>query len=436
MSDVLGRLRRNLMILILCLSVSQVVGAQDVGAERDELKAIEQIADQLNQWRIDAGLYPLVYNPTLEAMAVDQATYLLSLPRIPYDNIHAGRDGEIPRERSQYAAYQWDYYGFPANVAVTEIAAVGSVRSALAFWKGSDLHTRSVTNPVYREVGIAVETLGSDLLMIVVLGARPNVLTAYADVQQGSLYLTSDLTTRTGDWIGAVERYRLFDATGRALTPWQAWQAVVPLPPDVSGDLTVLYEDASGRQALAHARLRPIWTSRVLPETIELVVDDAQGATVDVVVSSTNGDSTSAPQTSVDLVVEPTPTPTPTASDRSVTLYYDEQSLSLIQTSATTLDLSEMRFVNGDISLRATAWENQFSPVQVQSVPASACLRLYSWELGGTPPPPADCKIATSITTISPTRLFWLSGEFEVLLGDTLLATCAASAGRCDVILP
>ena len=436
MSDVLSKLRRNLMILILCLSVSQVVDAQDVGAERDELKAIDQIAEQLNQWRMSEGLYPLVYNPTLEAMAIDQASYLLALPRIPYDNIHAGRNGETPRERSQYAAYQWAYYGFPANVALTEIAAVGSVRSAVAFWKGSDLHTRSVTNPVYREVGIAVETLGSDLLIIVVLGSRPNVLTAYADVERGQLYLTSDLTPRAGDWIQAVERYRLFDATGRALTSWQAWQAIVPLPPDVSGDLTVLYEDASGRQALARASLQPVWTRRTLPETVELVVDDAQGATVDVVVSTTNGDDTTAPQTSVDLVAEPTPAPTPIASDRSVTLFYDAESLSLIQTSATALDLSEMRFVNGDVSLRATAWENQFSPVQMQSVAPNACLRLYSWELGGTPPAPADCKIATSITTISPARIFWVTGEFDVMLGDTRLATCAATAGRCDVILP
>ena len=128
---------------------------------RDSYNEIVALANELNDWRLSTNLSPLVYNSKLEAKAQSQLDYLLSLPEIPAD-IHRGTQGEYPRERSQLPQFAWEYYGFPDNVSVTEIAAIGSVSSAINFWQNSDIHARSVTNPAYREVGIALSELDAN----------------------------------------------------------------------------------------------------------------------------------------------------------------------------------------------------------------------------------------------------------------------------------
>lgn len=130
---------------------------------------IPELARQLNLWRLNEGLEPLVYNPTLERMAASQVDYLVRLPSLPGD-LHAGAQGENPRQRSQFDQFKWPTYGHPEIMSVTEIAALGSITTAIEFWQGSDIHNRSVTNPAYREMGIAARQYGTDIMFIVVLG--------------------------------------------------------------------------------------------------------------------------------------------------------------------------------------------------------------------------------------------------------------------------
>src|SRR6185436_20151249 len=134
---------------------------------------IPDLAAELNLWRLELGLGPLVYNPTLEAMAKQQADYLMTLPELPEEgDIHMDAAGRYARERSQLDPINWPTYGNPQFISLTEIAAIGSIRSAIQFWHTSDIHNRSVINPNYREIGIAARSMNNingDTLFIVEL---------------------------------------------------------------------------------------------------------------------------------------------------------------------------------------------------------------------------------------------------------------------------
>ena len=83
-----------LIVLLLVVSFSPV-HSQEV----EDL--IPQLAVELNLWRLELGLGPLVYNPTLEAMAASQADYLMSLEDMPLGgDMHIDAEGADARARS------------------------------------------------------------------------------------------------------------------------------------------------------------------------------------------------------------------------------------------------------------------------------------------------------------------------------------------------
>ena len=208
-------MRKLLLPLLLLLIASIGVQAQE---QTPEL-ALEIVAN-INDWRIDEGVWPLKTNPTLEAMALDQATYIASLSDLPND-LHEGRRGLHPQERALVEPFNWPHYELEAQIAIGENAGIGSVRSAMNFWRGSSLHTRTALNPAYREIGVAAVPRGRDHVFIVVFGSRPNVLPALADPREpGTIFLSNEEFVYASffDSIQTVSEIRLFDADGRPLT--------------------------------------------------------------------------------------------------------------------------------------------------------------------------------------------------------------------------
>ena len=65
---------------------------------------IPDLMAEINLWRLNSGLEPVVYNPVLKSMAVAQADFVMSLPSLP-DDLHAGANGENVRQRSQYDTF-------------------------------------------------------------------------------------------------------------------------------------------------------------------------------------------------------------------------------------------------------------------------------------------------------------------------------------------
>jgi uncharacterized protein YkwD len=212
----------------------------------DPTPALEILA-YLNQWRVESGLAPLKPNDTLHNLALEQAAYLSLLPDIPGGNaMHLGQGGETLRERA--ARHNWPTYGEGGLAAIAEVGWVGQIEGALTFWQGSSIHTETITNPGFREVGIAAVPHPWGHVFIVVLGSRPDVLTALVDPSGSQLYLTQDIFRYGVGNVPPMQVY-LFDTDGRPLNNGQAfeWTPVLPIPAEAGGQVFVLYQDGSSR---------------------------------------------------------------------------------------------------------------------------------------------------------------------------------------------
>ncbi len=414
-----------LLGLVVFLGV-RLAGAQQQSPET----YISELASELNLWRVTSNLGPLLPNPTLEAMAAAQADYLISLPDIPQGgDIHTGAKGEDVRKRSQFPQFAWPTYGHPDRFSVTEIAGIGSVRSSMNFWQTSSLHTRSVTNPLYREIGIAARQLKSgDLLFIVVMGARPDVLPAMADPEVDSLYLTTERTEWAGDWMGQATRYRLLNTRHQPLQDWAPWETIVDLPEDAERSFFVEYEDASGHRAENEVLLYPRWSS-LGASAVPAAVEPTTAAPAGLVMAANTPAAPLVLPTAI-----PQPTLAPTTIPGAINLIYYKGVLTVISTSANA-DLSDLHFRGSGAQFDAVTWEQVVGGLNIGALPQGHCLQVGLRSLGDFSPPPG-CNYLRSIVTVGDDRQFWAGESFEVLVGDIIVASCAAGVGQCSIPLP
>lgn len=157
----------------------------------DELRVVQQI----NDYRIGLGLWPLRYDARLQVMAVDQANYLaeqIAAGAFPdYEDIHRGRTGAFIRERA--LLFDWEFYGNRDQTAAGEVAYVGSTTNeAVTFWSGSSIHNSTITGTGYRYIGASVAESNFGNVYIVVTGSEPNRLPVLIDQEAGLMYLTSE----------------------------------------------------------------------------------------------------------------------------------------------------------------------------------------------------------------------------------------------------
>lgn len=452
-------MRRVIVVtLALFVVVSALPHTESDAAPPDATHANQMIA-ALNAWRLEQGLWPLQPNDTLTALAQAQAEYLISLPDLP-DDMHAGRRGETPMERAIQPPYNWPHYGRSDQVAIDEIAYVGrNVDAALRWWKGSSLHSRTVTNSAYREVGVGMVPHTFGMLYIVVFGARPNVLPVQADFGRGVLYLSNEEYRYAAGkvWLYRATQVRLFDAEGRPLSAgWQAWQAQLTLPQNTGDHVYLLFSDGK-QQVLSDVTVREDYV--LLPDTLDTVAAlvapqapvaaplSAGPATATPVASATPAPVVAVVPTRTPAsagtasVSSPTPTAAPSAtavpsSEPDVLLVYDSRSLAVINVTGAPLDISRLVLVHTNGRLPLTAWNTSWLSGSLMAIAARDCVQVWGWNEPGELAKPGQCRIQRGVITIDPNQRFWVSTDFSVLLGGTQLATCTIGVGECAVTLP
>jgi hypothetical protein len=398
------------LIFLLGLILLVFANPVTIRAEQNALEA-RWIHAQLNQWRLGLGLGPLAYNDTLEALAIAQAEYLLSLRSWP-SNPHAGRSNEGPRVRARWQPYDWPIYGSNEQIVIGEIIWRGTREDALAFWRSSTVHRNTVINPTYREVGISALPSGRGHLFVAVLGARPNVLPAIADPHSNTLYLTDEEFERgIGDsWIRHVTQVRLFDGDGRPLSDnWIPWQAQMSLPENAGSSLFVLYSDGDDEV---------VDSVSLLERDVPLPGYEAAWQSV-IAAAPTE--------------ILPTPTPTPTPIPHII-IVYDDRSFALYNTAPVVANVSALEFVSSDTVKPARELNSANIRGSLRALPALNCLHITAiGRRAGTAP--RECRY-TSTTTLSPSELFWTSGDFQVQRNDLVIAECRLSDGTCEFDLP
>ena len=440
---------RNYFLLLFLIMLAIAPVPQPVAAQND-LAASQAMVQAINGWRLELDLWPLRENATLERMAYDQASYILSLPAIPAGgSIHAGATGAGPMERAHFPQYDWPAYGRSDNTAIGEIAYVGrSPSAARGYWETSTVHRTAALNAAYREIGVAALPHRFGYVYIVVFGSRPNVLPAIADVQTDLLYLSNErYEWARNPWIQNVRRVRLFDGEGRPLSSdWTLWDSTIPLPEDAGDEIFVEYIDENNVVALAKVPLdsaasalppstrapataTPRPTQTVFAPTATSQAMQTGTATHQAMQTVRPG--TATPTQSAVVVV-----PTPSASN-NVLLLYDARSFTLINSGQTPLNVRELVFQGGGgTTFRVTAWETQWLSGSLTALAGSDCLQAWSWQETSTLAQPTRCRQRRSVLTLSPTALFWKQGDFEVRLNNQLLAVCSASATQCEFTVP
>ncbi|MEW6580866.1 MAG: CAP domain-containing protein [Chloroflexota bacterium] len=428
--------RLTMLLSMLLLAWAAIVPAPVASAPPPASTAEELIA-ALNAWRLEeANLWPLKPNPLLMTLAVRQAQYVLGLPEIP-DDIHAGPGGSHPQDRARAAG--WPVYGRPEQIAIGEIAQIGpDVDDAIAYWQSSDVHHRTVMNPAYREVGVAVLPHQYGHLFLVVLGARPNVLTAFADSVRRQLYLSDERfpgAARGGEWLFRASEVRLFDGEGRPLGDWMLWRPVLPLPEAGGNHLFVAYRNAT-QETLAAVHLDT--DLALLPEAVaaQPVTGAAAAPPTPAAPAPTRQPATSPTSTPRPSAVS-TPGAPPTPNNvMDVLLVYDGRSLALVNVSRKPLDLTSLVIAGGAQSLALTRWQTPWLSGSLAAFPSGDCVQVWAWTEAVELPQPGVCRIRRSVINVAPEARFWAEGAFALRLGDAVLATCPAGMGTCTADLP
>lgn len=382
----------------------------------DRQAALEMLG-LLNDWRLEERLLPLKMNETLEALALYQAEYVMSLRLTPNGTaIHVGRNGEGILQRALYDQFNWPYYGRRERITVGEIAAVNSAEESLAFWHSSPPHRRTVTNPGYREIGIAAFPHPFGHLYVAVLGAQPDVLPALVHPETGLLYLSNEYSQYAtwSTWIREVAGFRLFDSQGRPLqNDWVPWTETVELPDDVGDQVYVLYTDGNIEVISAVDLERDIIVlpGHYPPPDPELLLQMTPIAT-------------------------PAPTATPEPPRPELLIVYDNRSLAIINQSRLTLNLGYIELEGETMTLPLTWW-SEVGNANIYQFPAGDCLQTWAGGEFNAPRKPNACRVLRSgRSNLRPNQLFWTEGDFNVLQDGEVIATCEQGARRCEVDLP
>ncbi len=431
------RSSRNILLVVLTglclLLLGQVTLAQT--PVQNDVAAAHKILALVNEWRLQEALWPLQINPTLEAMAIAQASYILpkiaDIPDHDESAYHMDVSGRNPRARAAESPYNWPSYGQLQQMEVGENAGVGGDKFVMNFWKTSDIHRRAALSNVYREVGVAALPYKDGYFYLMDFGARPGVLTALLDSSGSTLYLSNENSKYTGITPGNM-MVRVFDGDGRALTGTQPWTPTITFEQRLSGSMFVLFSNTTF-QALSEVDLSQ--DIALLPGNVDvaLAVTSAP-ALVDL---ATRMPPTAAP--TLASFAFPTNTPAagiaavPTsATTADLLVQYTEHTLVIYNNTSQPVNLSGLS-VGADNPLTVERWRTVASFAS-DAFPAGSCLMVS--ETASSPATPANCKFVRSQLEVSPSRAFWKTGSFTVNQNGTVLATCQVGASPCAVDLP
>ncbi len=421
-----------IMLAVIWITPVSPPAAFAAGSAQSAPDMTRSVLSALNRWRIDQQLWPLRPNAALDALALEQASYLQSLgDSLADDRIHVGPDGSDPPARAR--AVGWPSYGRDDFTAITEIGKIGpNAQDAMAFWTTSSIHLRAISNPVYREIGIAAVPHQYGYLTIVVLGARPDVLPAMVDSATSTLYLSNERYRGSAgfSYLAGATQVRLFDASGRPVqSTWIDWQPSLPLPAGIGSPLVVAYSDGT-RQTVAVVDLEQDRIDG--PANSALPVAIAPPGPV-----SQNPDPppAPAPPPGARPPPPPAPPPGPGASPPNVRIIYDPRTLAVVNLSESRQDWTGLELVQGEKRLTAMRW-NTLGGFAVNAVPPRGCILAIDPALGASAGPPSLCTSFYAEMQLGANERFWANGPFEVQINGQVLASCPAQNGPCEFSLP
>ncbi len=455
---------RRLFALFLCVIVAgsgvllTAQGAPEETAATPAEVAL-QVLGLVNQWRTDEGLWPFKENALLDQMASDQANYIATHLDGIRDELdyHKDPQGRMPRERAVAAPYSWPFFGIAARVVVGENAALGSAKSAVAFWKTSEPHRKAALNGAYREIGVAVVPVkGQGYMIYTDFGARPGVLTTLVSAARDTLYFTNESAKYT-TWKPANTQVKITDGNGTVIKDTFPFEKTVTLPAGLNGKLQILYLngdtqvtdsiDLGADVAIFPGISRPVAAAAGLTATTSADVALASPVPPRATPPPTNTPRSFAqiPTTDPNL---PTAIPTNAATATSVagtaiaratnggpadlTITYESNALSIRNTSGRALDMTGFSVGNSSAHVGIGSWA-AIMAFPVGAFGADVCLQLRL--NGSATPDAAGCKYVRAVIDLSRKHLFWQAGTFSVNRGDTVLAVCDSVAKRCEVSL-
>lgn len=426
--------------LILLISLTTVVAQQT--STVSVTPEVDAVTAAINSWRLELGLWPVQPDAVLTRMAFDQARYLMSIPQLPAGgDIHIDQNGLNPRQRAPAAPYNWVTYG--PEVTVNEIAYVGAnVRRAIEYWQGSSVHTRTVSNGAYRQIGVAALPHQFGFLYIVVLGGQPNVLPAIPDIANGRLYLSNDsVSAPLPARLSSATQIQLFDALGRPLSQtWLPWQPYLTLPQGVGDRITVMYSDGT-RFSVTTVNLNA--QTSLFNNQLQLLVDGVPATPMPVqnIPAEVAAPATVTPRFEVPPTIAPTSvtsgiTPEPSRPNDNVALYYSSRTLTLHNITDAPVDVSRVTMQGNGITLRTTFWQTEWLSGSLNALVGRDCLQLWAWTEPSELPREAVCRQRRGVITLSTDRMFWRTTDISVYQGDSLLATCARADNQCTFNVP
>jgi serine/threonine protein kinase len=164
-------------------------------------------------------------------------------------------------------------------------------------------------------------------------------------------------------------------------------------------------------------------------------------ATEDMTEQATDVPSATDAPTEVVAVV-----PTMDAESAEVSLLYDIDSLTLLNQSSVTVDVSGLTFVQatasgGERTFATARWEGGSRPPN--ALPAGDCFQVWTIDLS-TMPRPRSCDTRHAQAQVGQQSWFWINDDpdatFQVVRrrsgrADQVLATCTIGEGECFVLL-
>lgn len=124
------------------VTTARAPGCAEVGLPVDNIH--RSMFEQLNAYRVEQGLQPLVYSKTLEAAANTQVQDLYARSFFA----HVNPDGKNPGDRALAASFCHKYVG--ENIAAGQL----SPSAVMIAWKNSPSHNENMLTPDYVYVGM------------------------------------------------------------------------------------------------------------------------------------------------------------------------------------------------------------------------------------------------------------------------------------------
>lgn len=143
--------------------------------------------------------------------------------------------------------------------------------------------------------------------------------------------------------------------------------------------------------------------------------------------------ATSAATSIPDAAATPMPASTLEAqsSDSNVTLFYDEDSFTVWNSTDSTLSLSDVSFRSG-----GETWDMSIWGSMIDVLPAKKCLRMrdVNAEAQDPPEPCTEPESIHGFFEVGSSNVYWRDmTAFEVVQDEQVIATCEMAAERCEI---